>query len=266
MTRTPRPRANLSNPLHRQLNMYALAATAAGMGTLLSSHAAEAKIVYTPADAVIGFRPYHLDLNHDHKVDFYLATYFRSETGTAYRTLRVCHTAPCHSTALGLNADNQVRGKPGKEVGAAFRAGALIKNGDVFIGEKTRVDLGGVGFPTFANTGTNWYGSWVNGGKGVQNRYLGLKFKIDGKFHFGWARITVKTSKRSFTAKLTGYAYETIPGKAIIAGATKGPDDEPQPAASSIKTGTPAPATLDTLALGAPGLAIWRREESEAAW
>src|SRR5580693_5813065 len=37
--------------------------------------------------------------------------------------------------------------------------------------------------------------------------------------------------RQRITATLTGYAYETIPGKAIIAGATKGPDDG-EPSAS----------------------------------
>jgi hypothetical protein len=61
-------------------------------------------------------------------------------------------------------------------------------------------------------------------------------------------------------AVLLGYAYETIAGKAIIAGATSGPDDA-EPAAS-LNTPTSEPATLGTLAMGAPGLSIWRREES----
>jgi hypothetical protein len=62
-----------------------------------------------------------------------------------------------------------------------------------------------------------------------------------------------------------GYAYETIPNKPIIAGATHGPDYDAQPASESIETHTPAPATLGMLALGAPGLSIWRREEEVAA-
>jgi hypothetical protein len=102
----------------------------------------------------------------------------------------------------------------------------------------------------------------MNGGKGVKNRYFGLKFKIKGRFHFGWARITVTTTKNDFTAILTGYAYETIPGKAIIAGATKGPDDE---LTRSFNTHAPQPTTLGMLALGAPGLSIWKREESLGA-
>jgi hypothetical protein len=63
------------------------------------------------------------------------------------------------------------------------------------------------------------------------------------------------------TGILTGYAYETIPNKAIIAGKTHAPDEEPGPA--SLKTRTSESATLGMLALGAPGLSIWRREDSD---
>jgi hypothetical protein len=35
---------------------------------------------------------------------------------------------------------------------------------------------------------TQFYGRWSNGGNGVKNRYLGLKFNISGKVHYGWAR------------------------------------------------------------------------------
>jgi len=69
-----------------------------------------------------------------------------------------------------------------------------------------------------------------------------------------------------FKAELTGYAYETIPNKAIIAGKTNGPDDisieEP---GAALTAPTPGPATLGALALGARGLSIWRREEPVAA-
>jgi hypothetical protein len=64
-------------------------------------------------------------------------------------------------------------------------------------------------------------------------------------------------------ARLTGYAYETIPNKSITTGQTKGPDnnsiDEP---IASLAAPTPQPASLGMLALGASTLSIWRREES----
>jgi hypothetical protein len=46
---------------------------------------------------------------------------------------------------------------------------------------------------------------------------------ISRKVHFGWTRLTVTTSAKTFTATLTGYPYETIPNTSIIAGKTKGP-------------------------------------------
>lgn len=106
---------------------------------------------------------------------------------------------------------------------------------------------------------TNVFGPWPN----VKDRYLGVRFQIKGKTHYGWARLSVKVSKTAITATLTGYAYETIPNKPIIAGKTKGPDNaniaEPN-AALSIRA--PKLATLGALATGAPGLSIWRRKES----
>jgi hypothetical protein len=98
----------------------------------------------------------------------------------------------------------------------------------------------------------------------VRQAYLGLEFVIKGKTHLGWVRVklTLHPVYVPITATLTGYAYETIPGKPIIAGATKGPDDEP---AASLNPPTPLPTTLGELAMGAPGLSIWRRKESVVA-
>ena len=65
-------------------------------------------------------------------------------------------------------------------------------------------------------------GPWLH----VKQAYLGLKFVIKGKKHFGWARVKLSISGQSITAILTGYAYETIPGKPIITGATKGTEEQ----------------------------------------
>ena len=55
-------------------------------------------------------------------------------------------------------------------------------------------------------------------------------------------------------AFLTGYAYETVPNKAIVAGKTKGPD-----------VVTVQDATLGHLARGASAIPAWRRTNSLGA-
>jgi hypothetical protein len=105
--------------------------------------------------------------------------------------------------------------------------------------------------------------------KREDGRYLGLRFRINGRFHYGWARFNVSFPHQTLRAVLTGYAYETIAGKAIVSGQTQGTEDstieQPDAALSTPIPDTPQLAMLGALALGAPGLSIWRREDSVAA-
>ena len=92
-------------------------------------------------------------------------------------------------------------------------------------------------------SGSFYSGLWWN----VRNRYLGLQFKIKGKIHYGWARMNVKVKEHKVIAALTGYAYETIPNKPIIAGKTHGTDEVKE-------------ASLGSLAAGSTGLRTWRQK------
>jgi hypothetical protein len=246
MKRSSRPRrtATLSKSLHQQLDAYALAASAAGVGLISLAQPAEAKIVYTPAHAKL-VSPLPVDLNRDGIVDFYLA----EVGGSGLNGLSACQylqtfisSIGCSQSSRGTNAIRTIYSK-GSRFGAALRNGQEIKRGEQF--GKSRVLLGGV--RTDSPSYTTWYGPWLNGGKGVKHRYLGLKFKIEGRVHFGWARMEVTTTYKGFTTILTGYAYETIPGKGIIAGKTKGPD-----------VTTVYPASLGHLAAGASAIPTWR--------
>ena len=242
----PRKTAHLSESVHQQLNMYALAATAAGVGMLAMTLPAEAKIVYTPAVHIISNHGrYFLDLNHDGKADFVLWVY------------SFCNTDFCRSQLLvrpigeGLGAEGRYQQSTGWGWAYALNKGSRIGRGHPFSAKYMVAAFG---------SGTCTGEFWCD----VKNRYLGLKFEAHGETHYGWARLSINVTS-VITATLTGYAYETIPGKAIIAGATKEPDNGAQPTPASIQAHTPRPATLGRLALGAPGLSIWRREQPAVA-
>jgi hypothetical protein len=103
--------------------------------------------------------------------------------------------------------------------------------------------------------------TYVSGGpwKNSVNRFLGLKFLINGEIHYGWARLTVLADKNRelVSAKLTGYAYETVANRPIVAGQTSGTVE----GASVTPTPIEHPQVqLGLLALGSGGLDAWRRE------
>jgi len=57
-------------------------------------------------------------------------------------------------------------------------------------------------------------GKWCN----VEDKFIGVQFKIGSNTHYGWARITVGTSGLSWTIK--DYAYNITPDAPILAGQT----------------------------------------------
>jgi hypothetical protein len=253
-TRPAKKPFSFSNSLHHQLNLYAVAAGAAGVGMLALAQPVEAKIIYTKADERVFGIAVPLDLNHDGTTDFYFFSL-------------VVATTPATTVGLLLHPDS-----PGNAVwvtrkwkAAALRAGAEIGPKAPFSSHNSDVAMGAIVIDQ-TNGKRYYYGPWENGGKGVKNRYLGLRFQIKGKTHYGWARLNFPSPQ---LAKLTGYAYETIPNKPIIAGETKGTDEsnveQPNAVLISPIPDIPQLATLGALARGAPGLSIWRREDSVAA-
>jgi hypothetical protein len=261
MKRSPRPRTTLrlSDTQHQLLNTYALAATGA-VGVLTLVPSSEAKIVYTPIHKTIKLHQhYNLDLNHDGITDFTLElTSFHTRNTSAFSTLRVVPTKA--NTAEGGSHGTSCGGGRGAGPYAfALQQGALIGPKQPFHGKPNLMGVVGTidDFSVFC-------GPWLD----VKNRYLGLKFQIRGETHFGWARLNVASTPISITsATLTGYAYETIPNKPINAGKTEGAEedsvDEANPA--TLNEPTLRPASLGLLAIGSPGLSVWRREESVLA-
>ncbi len=268
MKRTQRSPSQLSESLDKRLTAYALAASAtrpgkaaeppltlfhyaasaAGMGLLTLAHPAQAKIVYTPANVVIGgYVP--LDLNHDGKDDFSLN---KGNSSYCPRTNDCYGVEWMHVSAASSQGRNRILGKTG--IASVLPAGMRVGPKNQFL--KADYFMGSLRWHRSSRTQAyKYYGPcWIDSGKGVKNQYLGLKFLIKGKPHYGWARLTVSVSTGSFQATLSGYAYETIANKAIVTGKTKG---------SEIVL--MEPATLGHLARGASAISAWRWRQSEGA-
>jgi len=166
---------------------------------------------------------YPLDLNHDGITDFNISNLY-------YPGQQSSTVLPYASPAAGVEG---VSGVYGTRFASALGAGSRIgPNAPFCCGVMAGPGAG-------RGNGNRW---------NVSNRYLGLKFQINGKTHYGWARLSVwVTDVVRINAALTGYAYETIPNKPIIAGKTKGHD-----------VITLERAALGRLAQGSTGLAAWR--------
>jgi len=216
--RTPRA---LSPSLDHQLNLYAVAAGAAGVGVLALAQPAEGKVVYTKAHTVIQRGDsFHLDLNHDKIVDFTVANF-----------------VSC--TALICGYFLQVQPTRGNsEIGYAqrfFTYASALRQG--FRIDPNR-DFKTLSADMVIQMSQLTAGPWVN----ATDRYLGLKFQIDEEAHYGWARLSVRVKGSTISATLTGYAYETVANKPIVTGNTN--------EAGTTENKLAGHSSLGTLALG----------------
>jgi hypothetical protein len=207
MTKMNEPQ-NLTPQLTKRLLAYAVAGTAAFIGC----KGAAAEVVYTPIHKYI-YLDYSLDLNNDGIGDFYITTSYLS----GFNQLLVFPIAFNKVAVVGKGCLLEHTGAAPLPLGATIGP-------DKFLRGKTAC---------MASL-FSWYsdGPWIM----QQDRYLGVEFVIHGKDHYGWARFDVSELA---SATITGYAYETIPNKPIIAG------DEGNSAQTSAPSGT-----LGELALG----------------
>lgn len=221
-----------SKPLLPQIAKR-IAAYAAVAGAVAASHAAQAEIVYTPVQDKIWGKHY-LDLNHDGLNDFYVSATYLSELGH----LEIVPTIPINRiTAVNASCDQYRYGYGA----AALSAGAVIGSGMPFARDANCM-------ATLRSYRV--HGPW----KWVTDHYLGFRFYIKGQVHYGWARLTFNSVFcYPCIASLSGYAYETIPDKAIKAG------DQGQNSDASVET---EPTMLGALALGAPAINLWRKREA----
>ncbi len=252
-----------SDNLNRQLALYSLAAAVAGVSLLSLSEPAAGEVIVTKKTIPI---PISTD-GIQKRVPISVAN-----NGINNFSFILSSTAPLRRTFIGFSAgttgsDNQII------AGGNFYGEALpLPRGTKISSNQT---LGVFSWTPLIEATDTLSGTFYSRGKwpGTQkNKYLGVRFKIDGQFHYGWIRLTVtsnvKLEKQTLEATITGYAYETVPNKAILAGTaetasatTNKPNPDLQTPSSSQNNIGPS---LGMLASGSEALPLWRRGEKSA--
>jgi len=229
----------ISDSLNRQLNTYAQVASAAGVGVLgvgllAATPSADAEVVFTPASTTFTSGSVFIDLNHDGINDFVLSIFNFAASDRRLDADAVGH----QNGVLGYDLSSY-----GPQV---LKAGYRVGPGGMFFPV-------GLAANVAATNGSVISGPFPN----VGIRFLGLKFNIDGQAHYGWAALNVKARAHDhipdLRVTLLGYAYETVADRGLRAG-----EGAPQFYESKAD---PQPGTLGVLALGAPALNLWRRED-----
>ena len=244
-----------NDDVSRQMGIYALSAAAAGVSLLALASPAKAEVVITKTQLpVTHSAPVFLDLNKDGIPDFKF-TNVSGRTSYFYDSFKVC------ADLCGMPGNEVVGGKGNVFIYAsALGRGAKIGPSDHFSTFFNGVTVeGSFGDYLSGRTEREVFGKW---GNDPQNRYLGVKFRIKGAIHYGWVRLAVKSRNMlSISATITGYAYETIPNKPIVAGTAETASVDAQTKDSVSDRGGPS---LGMLAAGADGLTLWRRDETSA--
>ncbi len=241
---------SLSTSIDRHLKLYGMAAAAASVGLLALVEPAEAEIVITNKKIpVCGSQecPVKLDLNNDGIADF---SFTLSIYGYGQNANGRLHITPL--TGGGVMGD-------GFESSAlALVRGAKVGPSGKFLSFSVNAERSS---QCTANCGGhyshNFEGNW---GGNHPNRFLGVKFLIHGKTHYGWIRMTVTTNPNApMSAEITEYGYETIANKSCGAGL-------PGSSATAsnrlnVDQDSKNSASLGMLALGADALPLWRRDD-----
>ena len=249
-----------SHNLNRQISLYSLAAAVAGVSMLALAEPSAAEVVVTKKTIPIPLapremhEPVFISMANNGVENFSFILSSAASTSVGLRELLV----------VGMD-----QGQKGAQnqfiVGGDFYAKALalergVKIGPAGIPSATFLSFGALVAGTNGGNGSYYSrGYWAGN---LKNRYLGVRFQLNGQTHYGWIRLTVTTSvkskKPSLQATITGYAYETVANKAIKAGTAA-------TAAAAVQTPQHhAGPSLGMLAAGAESMPLWRREEGQA--
>lgn len=179
---------------------------------------ADAQVVYTTVeDGIRNYTDntsYEIDLNKDGIIDF---------------EVRILHMQHQDARVPGGYYDDYgagINASEGNEVLTSFDRNLLSLSPNTVIdnslgwdssssGDLSQYYFDGKGNP-YEHIGSSGSGNFVNS----TGKYVGVKFTADGKTYLGYIAIDTKDlNKYSGSFTVTGFAYESTPGKGIAAGA-----------------------------------------------
>jgi hypothetical protein len=242
-----------ANNLNRQIGLYSLAATVAGVSMLALAEPSAAEVVVTkktipiPLTADTRQKPVKISMANN-GIDNFSFILDNGSDSAGPRQLLIDAVSPGQS-----GAQNEFL------VGGDFYSKALALSRGVTIGPSPSFSFSGALIEGTNSSQGGYYSRGYWGGNPT-NKYLGVRFQLKGQTHYGWIRLTVtvdtKSKKPSLEATITGYAYESVANKPIKAGAAAMATVD---ARVSDVTNRPS---LGMLAAGAEGMTLWRREGS----
>lgn len=186
----------MKHTLRNKLNIYTAAA-----GAVAIAGTADAQVIYTdvnPDTVINNFQTYLLDIdnNGQHEMSMEVIRYPGGD----------------QMIRLGVQPVNAILGSLYQ---ANYPLPFALDNGDSVSATTPGWQNGTVnsGAQYLAVLyGSQTFGNWV----GVNDKYLGIRFRIGQNTHYGWARLAVAATGDTLTIK--DYAYQAIPGLGITAG------------------------------------------------
>ncbi|HXM21636.1 MAG TPA: PEP-CTERM sorting domain-containing protein [Terriglobales bacterium] len=273
----------LPEHLHRRLNSYALAASAAGVAVLACSVPAyAAPVCKTLHVSLVNTDTYALNPAHQQVPPFNIAETWKDVSSLTTTFWNRGFFIPNWPGAMALlGAKNLPADVPsGASIGPGGRFGKGQSYGLLFT-------YGPGGGGTLHHHKGNLQLQQIN--------YIGFEFPLAGENHYGWVRLRVTFKLGGDgaigTMHIHSYGHETTPNTAIHAGQCSVPEQASEPSAkpahsasrkpimtrklkvpdeivsieqpkpAAFTAPTPEPATLGLLAIGSHGLSIWRREK-----
>jgi len=227
-TTKPKRRSGIQHDLQPQLERRIALYVAAAAGVIASVPSAAAQVIYTKADLKLNEGLLSVDLNHDGISEIKFRDFqFYGTRQDVFATLSANPGA--NSSVAVLTPHFAGSASSVAAVSYGFPVGPNSPKSFVNVRPNMRMAVGYLGYYS-ART----YGNWV----GQVDKFVGLRFKIQGQTHYGWMRLTVHAGSPSLPLKgssvilkITGYAYEATADKGIAAG-DRGPSDGAQAAGS----------------------------------